>query len=52
MLAAAATAFGDAATVVEAEPFIGGSFGSVWRVELADRGPVVLKISATPDAGS
>jgi fructosamine-3-kinase len=51
VLAAAATAFGDAATVVHAEPFTGGSFGSVWRVELADRGPVVLKISATPDAG-
>jgi fructosamine-3-kinase len=51
VLAAAATAFGDGATVVHAEPFTGGSFGSVWRVELADRGPVVLKISATPDAG-
>ena len=51
MLAAAATAFGDAETVVHAEPFTGGSFGSVWRVELADRGPVVLKISAAPGAG-
>ena len=51
MLAAATTAFGDGATVVHAEPFTGGSFGSVWRVDLADRGPVVLKISATPDAG-
>lgn len=51
VLAATATAFGDSATVVHAEPFTGGSFGSVWRVDLADRGPVVLKISATPDAG-
>ena len=50
MLAAAAAAFGDTATVTRAEPFTGGSFGSVWRVDLADRGPVVLKISATPDA--
>jgi fructosamine-3-kinase len=51
VLAAAAAAFGDGAMVVHAEPFTGGSFGSVWRVDLADRGPVVLKISATPDAG-
>ena len=51
MHAAAATAFGDSATVVRAEAFTGGSFGSVWRVDLPDRGPVVLKISPTPDAG-
>jgi fructosamine-3-kinase len=51
VLSATAAAFGDETTVVHAEPFTGGSFGSVWRVDLAGRGPVVLKISATPEAG-
>jgi hypothetical protein len=47
---AVATAFGAKARFADAEPLSGGSFGSVWRVDLADGRRTVLKIGADPDA--
>ncbi len=43
------TAFPDA-TIVRAAPLTGGSFGTVWRVDLAGREPVVLKVGPDPAA--
>ena len=45
-----ATAFGPEAGVEQACPLSGGSFGSVWRVDLADGRRTALKISAVSGA--
>jgi len=47
---AAAAAFGADVPVVRAQPCDGGTFGSVWRVDLADGRSTALKVGATPDA--
>jgi fructosamine-3-kinase len=45
-----ATAFGDDTRVEDAYPLSGGSFGSVWRVDLVDGRRTALKISAAAGA--
>lgn len=50
VVAAAAVSFGAGTPVVDLAPLGGGSFGSVWRVDLADGRRTVLKSAPRPGA--